>query len=71
MHYIRYQNLIDMQEELYKTKNTERNKIQTNLIIYNLEKLKNDIKKMSKDETEIEKPSKIVNAVAKILELNE
>ena len=60
-----------MQEELCKTKNTERNKIQTNLIKYNLEKFKNDIKKMSKDKTEIEKPSKIINAVAKILEFNE
>ena len=35
-----------------------------------LSNLKNEIKKMSKDEIEIEKPYKIVNIVEKILEYN-
>ena len=30
--YFRYQSLVDMQKELYKTKNTDRNKIQVDLI---------------------------------------
>ena len=62
MHYFKYQNLIDMQEELYKAKNTERYKIQTDLIKDNLKKLKNDIKKMPTDE--------IIGAVVEILEFN-
>ena len=62
MHYFKYQNLIDMQEELYKAKNTERYKIQTDLIKDNLKKLKNDIKKMPTD--------KIIGAVVEILEFN-
>ena len=70
MHYFKYQNLIDMQEELYKAKNTERYKIQTDLIKDNLKKLKNDIKKMPTDENEIEKPNEIIGAVVEILEFN-
>ena len=64
--YFRYQGLISTQNELYKTRNTERNKIQTNLIKSNLEKFKNDIKNMSEDE----KPYKIVDAVTVTLDFN-
>ena len=59
-----------MQEELYKTRNTERNKTQTNLIKSNLKKLKSDIKNISEDEKKIEKLYEIVDAVTKILDFN-
>ena len=57
-----------MQEELYKTRNTERNIIQMDLIKRNLQKFKSDIKKMPKYEIEIENPNKIIDAVAEIFE---
>ena len=41
------------------------------LIKSGLSDLKNEIKKMSEDETKIEKPYKIVDIVEKILEFNE
>ena len=68
--YFRYQDLIDMEKDLYKTRNTERNTIQADLIKRGLEKLKNDIKKLPKNEIEVEKPNKIVDAVVEILDLN-
>ena len=68
--YFRYQDLIDMEKDLYKTRNTEGNTIQADLIKRGLEKLKNDIKKLPKNEIEVEKPNKIVDAVVEILDLN-
>ena len=58
--YFRYQSLVDMQKDLCKTKNTDRNKIQVDLIKIRLEKFKGDINRMSEDEIEIEKPLEIV-----------
>ena len=68
--YFKFQSLIDMQKNLYKTKSTYRNEIQVDLVKSGLEKLKNDIKKMSKHKINIEKPNKIVNSVEKILDFN-
>ena len=59
-----------MQKNLYKTKSTYRNEIQVDLVKSGLEKLKNDIKKMSKHKINIEKSNKIVNSVEKILDFN-
>ena len=58
--YFRYQSLVDMQKDLCKTKNTDRNKIQVDLIKIRLEKFKGDINRMSEDEIEIERPLEIV-----------
>ena len=68
--YFKFQSLIDMQKNLYKTKSTYRNEIQVDLVKSGLEKLKNDIKKMSKHKINIGKPNKIVNSVEKILDFN-
>ena len=54
---------------LCKTKN--RNKNQTDLIKSGLEKLKDNINKMSVDEIRIENPFEIVDIVEKILGINE
>ena len=56
---------------MYKTKNTNRNKDLVNVIKSRLVDLKNEVKKMSEDETEIEKPDEMVDIVEKILELND
>ena len=53
-----------------KSKNTERNIIQVDLIKSRLVDLKNEIEEMSEDEKEIEKPDDIINLVEKILDLN-
>ena len=60
-----------MKKIMYKTKNTNRNKDLVNVIKSRLVDLKNEIKKMSEDETEIEKPDEMVDIVEKILELND
>ena len=60
-----------MKKIMYKTKNTNRNKDLVNVIKSSLVDLKNEIKKMSEDETEIEKPDEMVDIVEKILELND
>ena len=44
--------------------------IQVDLIKSRLVDLKNEIKEMSEDEKEIEKPDEIINLVEKILDLN-
>ena len=46
--HFRYQSLTDMLKNLYSTKNTERNKIQEDLVKSGLINLKNEIVKMSK-----------------------
>ena len=60
-----------MKKIMYKTKNTNRNKDLVNVIKSRLVDLKNEVKKMSEDETEIEKPDEMVDIVEKILELND
>ena len=61
-----------MQENLYKTKNTYRNKIQADLIRNGLDKFKDNInKKRSKNEIKIEKPCEIVDIVERILDFND
>ena len=53
-----------------KTDNFAWNKIHADLVRSGLRDLKEEIKKMSDDGKEIEKPSEIVDVVEKILELN-
>ena len=64
----RFQCLIDMQRELYKINSANTNKDLVNVIKSGLRDLKEEIKEMSKDETEHEKSNEIVNFVEKILE---
>ena len=60
-----------MLRNLEDTNNKERNKIQASLIKKALTDFKNEIKIMSKNDIESEKPNEVVNAVEKILEFNE
>ena len=60
-----------MLENFNGTKNTERNKIQANLIKNALTDLKNKIKNMSEIEIKFEQPNEIVDMVENILEFNE
>ena len=55
---------------LYNLNDRSNNNLLADAIKNRLSNLKNEIKKMSKDEIEIEKPYKIVNIVEKILEYN-
>ena len=55
---------------LKRTNDTEKNNELVNLINSELKDLKEEIKKMSKAEIDIEKPDKIVNIVEKILKFN-
>ena len=69
--YFQFQSLSDMQKSLSKTQNAQENKklvqvIKSGLMI----DLVKRIKKMSEDEIEIEKPYKIVDAVAEMFEFN-
>ena len=57
-----------MQKELCKTKNTDKNKIQADLIKNELKKVKDNINKMSENEKEIENPYDIVDVVERILD---
>ena len=59
-----------MLENLNKLKNNTEKKIQVSLIRSRLRNLKEEIKEMSEDETENEKPDEIVNLADKILEFN-
>ena len=52
------------------TENTEKNKIQMDLIKSGLVNFKNEIKNMSGNEKRIEKPNEIVDIVEKILDFN-
>ena len=52
--YFKYQNLCNMLQNLNCSKNTDRNKIQVNLIKSTLSDLKNKIKNMSENEERIE-----------------
>ena len=53
-----------------RSKNTERNKIQKNIIKNGLRDLKEEIEDVGDDEKEIEKLNEIVDIVEKILEFN-
>ena len=57
-------------KKLFKIKNKKKNNELVNLIKIKLIDLKDEIKKMSKDEIENEKPDEILNIVEEILEFN-
>ena len=59
-----------MQKEVYKTKNTNENKKLLNVIKSGLVDLNSEIKKMSENKKEIERPNELVNVVEKILGSN-
>lgn len=59
-----------MQRELYKRKNTVKNKDLVNVIKSGLLGLKIEIGKIPKNEIDIEQPDKIVNILEKILDIN-
>ena len=69
--YFKFQRPSDMLMLLNKTNDTEKNNKLVSLINSGLKDLKEEIKKMSKAETDNEKPDKIVNIVEKILKFNE
>ena len=66
-----FQRPSDMLVHLNKTNDTEKNNKLVSLINSGLKDLKEEIKKMSKAEIDIEKPDKIVEIVEKILKFNE
>ena len=59
-----------MQKKLRKTRNAQKNKELVREIRSDIFYLKCEIKKMPKDETDIEKPDVIVYTVEKILDFN-
>ena len=69
--YFKVQRPNDMLLFLNKNNDTEMKNQLVNLINSRLKDLKEEIKKMSKAEIDIEKPDKIVNIVEKILKFNE
>ena len=68
--YFKFQRPSDMLMLLNKTNDTEKNNKLVNLINSGLKDLKEEIKKMSKEEIEIEKPDEIVRVVEMILDFN-
>ena len=68
--YFQFESLSDMQKALDKAKNAQKNKELAPAIKNRLLDLESEIKKMSEDETAIEKPHKIIDAVAEILYSN-
>ena len=60
-----------MTKQLYETKNKKENNELVNVIKSGLIDLKDEIKKMSEDEKETEKPDKILEIVEEILKFNE
>ena len=65
-----FQRPSEILKAVYTTKTRRTNEKLVNGIKAGLSDLKNEIKEMSDDEIEIEKPDKIVNIVEKILEFN-
>ena len=57
-------------KQLYEAKNRKKNNGLVNVIKSGLSDLKDEIKKMSEDEKEIEKPDKILKIVKEILDFN-
>ena len=68
--YFKFQRPSDMLTLLNKTNDTEKNNKLLNMINSRLKDLKEEIKKMSEAEKEIEDPESIVNIVEKILKFN-
>ena len=68
--YFKYQSPSHMYKNLNDTKNTERNKIQLDLIKNALTDLKNRIKNMFENEKIIERTDEIVDIVERIIEFN-
>ena len=68
--YFRFQDLISMQIELYKTKNTGKKNKLVNVIKSGLRDFKEEIKDMGEEEKEIEQPNEIVDIVEKTLDFN-
>ena len=64
------QNLGALLKKLRKLKNTEKNRIQVNLVRSGLRDLKEEFLKMDEDEKETEKSNEIVNLVKTILQFN-
>ena len=68
--YFKFQRPSDMLALLSKTNDTEKNNKLVSLINSGLKDLKEEIKKMSEAEIEIEDPESIVNIIEKILKFN-
>ena len=69
--YFGFQDLIDTQRELYKTKNAGKNKDLVNVIRSGLADLENKIEELSEDEIENERLYDIVSIVKDILYVND
>ena len=65
-----FQRHSEMLKAVYATNNKRKNEKLVTMIESGSSDIKNEIKEMSDDEIEIEKPDKIVNIVEKILEFN-
>ena len=68
--YFNFQMLTAMLKTLYNLNDRKKNNQLVNIIKSGLSDLKNEIERMSEDETKIEKPYEIVDIVKKILEFN-
>ena len=68
--YSKVETLSLMYKVLRKTNDKEKNSKLVNIFNNGLEDLKEEIKKMSKEEIEIEKPDEIVRVVEMILDFN-
>ena len=69
--YFKFQMPTIMSKTLYSLNDKKKNNLLVNTIKSGLSDLKNEIKKMPKEEREIEKPDKIVEIVEVILKFNE
>ena len=68
--YFGFQTTSALLKNLYNLNDEAKNNKLVNLIKSGLSDLKDDIKKLPKEEKEIEKPNKIVEIVEKILDFN-
>ena len=68
--HFKVQKLIVIYKVLYETNGKEKNSKLVNIFHSGLEDLEKEIKEMSEEEREIEKPCNIVKVVKKILEIN-
>ena len=69
--YFKFQMPTAMLKTLYNLNDKKKSNLLVNTIKSGLSDLKNEIKKMPKEEREIEKPDKIVEIVEVILKFNE
>ena len=65
--YFLFQTLSALSKDLYKTNDKEKNNKLVSMISIGLKDLRKEIKEMSEEEREIEKPHKIVEIVKEIL----